>query len=289
MGRLKKTISSENETECVLDAIKTKYNGKSKAMSPEYKPRGENQEKYVSYLQDPNIQMVLGVGPAGCGKTLFACHSAIQQLKQGKIEKIIMTRPLISVDKEDIGYLPGNLANKMDPWTRPIFDILQEFFTKRDIDSMVNSGVIEISPLAYMRGRTFKNAFVIADEMQNSSPNQMLMTTTRIGKGSKLIITGDVKQSDRTDSENGLLDLITKIKEYKSHTMSETIPGIRLVQLNETDIERSPLVSTILQVYEPKKTKPVHYEPPKKIYKTEIYGSDCAIIPKHLYERRNEL
>jgi phosphate starvation-inducible PhoH-like protein len=164
----------------------------------------------------------------------------------------------------------------MDPWTRPIFDILLEFYTQKDIDSMLHGGVLEISPLAFMRGRTFKNAFIIADEMQNSSPNQMLMMTTRIGKGSKLVITGDVKQSDRTDDQNGLLDLMKKIKEYNSFTMNSYLEGIRLVQLNETDIERSPLVATILKLYEKRQ---VVVE--KREVKT-AKDNDCAIIPKHL-------
>jgi phosphate starvation-inducible PhoH-like protein len=239
---------------------------KMKPLSPHYVPRSENQKLYLDHLQNPNVKIVLGVGPAGCGKTLFACYSAIEELKKGNIKKIIITRPLVSVDKEDIGYLPGTLVNKMDPWTRPIIDVFLEFFSQRDVDSMLDSGVIEISPLAYMRGRTFKKCFIIADEMQNSSPNQMLMMTTRIGEGTKLVITGDLKQSDRLD-ENGLVDLMKKLKQY--NLMLNATWGLRgglgsnvtnvvdncqihLVELKSGDVERSPVVVKILDIYKNK-------------------------------------
>ena len=135
----------------------------------------------------------------------------------------------------------------MHPWTRPIFDILEEFYSTRDIEDMLRDGVIEISPLAFMRGRTFKRAFVIADEMQNSSPNQMLMLATRLGEGSKLVITGDLKQSDRCEN-NGLLDLMTRLdsaqKGYKE---------IQMVNFGNMDVQRSSVVSKILKLYEDKK------------------------------------
>jgi phosphate starvation-inducible PhoH-like protein len=244
---------------------KKKRNNKCAPMKTPYTPRGINQCRYVEYLEDPAAAIVLGVGPAGCGKTLFACYHAIQELKCGNIDKIVMTRPLVPVDKEELGFLPGTIVNKMDPWTRPIFDIFAEFFSKGEIEYMIKSGIIEISPLAYMRGRTFKNSFIIADEMQNSSPNQMLMMTTRIGEGSKMVITGDLKQSDlggteadvfsgnghavgrklQTGPANGLYDFIQRIKNYKGENSA-----IRLVELDATDIERSPVVIKILELYE---------------------------------------
>ena len=225
----------------------------TKNSEQKYIPKSENQKLYVQYLNDPNTDIVLGVGPAGSGKTLFACYTAIQELLKGNIQKIIMTRPLISVDKEDIGFLPGTLENKMDPWTRPIFDILSESFNQREINSMIQNGIIEISPLAYMRGRTFKNAFIIADEMQNSSPNQMLMMTTRIGEKTKMVITGDTKQSDLQE-ENGLFDFMNKIKKYNMIT-NNTENVIKLVELNSDDIERSPIVKKVLHIYESDKPK----------------------------------
>jgi len=239
--------------------IKNKLNMRSKKnidfssdmryMSPVYKPRSENQALYVKYLSDKNIPIVIGVGPAGSGKTLFACNQAVLALKSGAVDKIILTRPVVPVE-EDIGFLPGSLINKMDPWTRPIFDILLEFYQQKDIDGMLHSGALEISPLAYMRGRTFKKAFVIADEMQNSSPNQMLMLTTRIGDGSKMVITGDLKQSDR-GVDNGLADIMRKIKSYNNVHFTDKPDGlgIRIVEMIGADIQRSPIVAKLLDIY----------------------------------------
>ena len=213
-----------------------------KPICPIYKPRGPNQKVYVHYLHDPQVSILIGTGPAGTGKTLFACATAVQELMDRNIDKIILTRPIVPVE-EDIGYLPGSLINKMHPWTRPIFDILEEFYSLREIDSMIHSGIIEISPLAFMRGRTFKRSFVIADEMQNSSPNQMLMLATRLGEQSRMVITGDLKQSDRCEN-NGLLDLMNKLDAYEK-PMSE----IKMVKLDQRDVQRSRTVSKILRIY----------------------------------------
>ena len=223
-----------------------------KYLSPLYKPRTANQKEYVNLLNDNKIPIVLGIGPAGSGKTLFACNQAVMNLKLGLVSKIILTRPVVPVE-EDIGFLPGSLINKMDPWTRPIFDILLEFYQQKDINGMLESGALEISPLAFMRGRTFKNAFIIADEMQNSSPNQMLMLTTRIGEGSKMVITGDLKQSDR-GIDNGLADLMNKLKRYNSYCTSSNKeqPNIRMVEMEGIDIQRSPIVSKLLDIYSDK-------------------------------------
>lgn len=212
--------------------------------APLYKPRGDAQHTYVDHLNDPKVNVLLGVGPAGTGKTLFACSTAVQELRCGGVSKIVLTRPVVPVE-EDIGHLPGTLNNKMHPWTRPIFDILEEFYSTRDIEDMLRDGVIEISPLAFMRGRTFKRAFVIADEMQNSSPNQMLMLATRLGEGSKLVITGDLKQSDRCEN-NGLLDLMTRLD-------SAQCKEIQMVNFGNMDVQRSSVVSKILKLYEDKK------------------------------------
>lgn len=240
-----------------------KDNFESKSMFPLYKPKSENQRSYVKHLCDSKIRMIFVIGPAGTGKTLLACNQAINELKQGSIEKIIITRPVVPVE-EDIGFLPGNINKKMDPWTRPIFDIFLEFYSQRDIDMMLQNGVIEISPLAYMRGRTFKKAFVIADEMQNSSPNQMMMLTTRLGLGSKMVVTGDLKQSDK-GTYSGLLDFIKKFNIYENLfnkrqevdvMYNETFKefnhqmGIKLVKLENSDVERSPIVSRILEIYD---------------------------------------
>lgn len=212
-----------------------------------YVPKTVNQENYINKLNDQNIKLLFGIGPAGTGKTLFACHTAVDSLKNGIYNKIIITRPLISVDEENVGFLPGNLVNKMQPWMQPIIDIFSECYSKQYVNTMISSGIIEISPLAYMRGRTFKDAFIIADEMQNCSPNQMLMMTTRVGLNSRLIVTGDLKQTDRT-GVNGLQDFINKYKKYEDLQINKT-KEIDIVELTENDIERSPLVSKIMDIY----------------------------------------
>jgi len=223
------------------------YKKSIKNIAPQYKPKTDNQELYLKYLNDNRYPVVLGIGPAGCGKTLFACITAIKELIAGNIQKIVITRPIVAVEEEELGFLPGNLINKMDPWTRPIFDIFLEFYQQKDLDLMLQSGIIEVSPLAYMRGRTFKRAFIIADEMQNSSPNQMLMLTTRIGEHTKMVITGDLNQSDRSNS-NGLYDIMEKLRSFYSRD-SEDSGIIKIVEMNHSDIKRSETVSHILDIY----------------------------------------
>jgi len=189
--------------------------------------------------------LIFSVGPAGTGKTLFACMYAIQELKKKNIDKIVLTRPVVTVD-EDIGFLPGDINNKMDPWTRPIFDIFLEVFPQRELDMMVQNGVIEICPLAFMRGRTFKRAFILSDEMQNSSPNQMMMIATRIGEGSKMVITGDLNQSDRA-GENGLKHFLGKIGDFERR--GGDLDGLAVCFLENRDVERSPIVAKVLSIW----------------------------------------
>jgi len=237
-----------------------------------YKPKNANQEKYVKYLNEEDLKIIVSVGPAGTGKTMFACMKAIQLLKSGSLNKIIITRPIVAVEEEELGFLPGNLVKKMDPWTRPIMDIFMEYYPKSEIDNMIYTNTIEISPLAYMRGRTFKNAFIIADEMQNSTPNQMLMLTTRIGTNSKLVVTGDLKQVDRTVDNNGLYDFIQKIKNYrKFHDDS----GIELIEFQKEDIERSEIVKKVIDIYQ-------FVEPIRKVvvvFPDKKIENDAALIP----------
>ena len=262
---------------------------KEKPLAPLYSPRTNAQKNYVKAMNDPENDLILGVGPAGTGKTLFACSYAVQEMKKGNINNIVITRPIVPVE-EDIGYLPGKLNNKMEPWVRPIFDILGEYYNKKDINDLLYSGRVEIAPLAYMRGRTFKNSVIIADEMQNSTPNQMLMMTTRIGDKSKLILTGDLKQSDRIE-DNGLKELLNKVNAYKGDT-----EGIALCTFSHEDIQRSKIVTKILDVYENKVSinkekitkQKIRTKIEESLREQDKRNSDAAIIPKRDMERMNK-
>lgn len=203
-------------------------------------PRNRHQETYMLTLLDPKKDIVFGIGPAGTGKTLIAVQVAVKMFKECKVDKIIVTRPAVSVD-EDLGFLPGTLEEKMAPWTRPIFDVLREYFNAAEITGMIEEGIIEIAPLAYMRGRTFKNAFILADEMQNATPNQMKMLLTRLGEGSMMAVTGDLAQADRL-KDNGLIDFI-------GHLESANTQHLDVVRFEHGDIERHEAVKEVLQIY----------------------------------------
>jgi phosphate starvation-inducible PhoH-like protein len=204
-------------------------------------PRNKHQEVYISKLKDSKKDIVFAIGPAGTGKTLLAVQAGIKALQEGRVEKIVITRPAISVD-EDLGFLPGTLEEKMAPWTRPIFDVLLEYYQQKDITKMLEEGVIEISPLAYMRGRTFKNAYIVADEMQNATVNQMKMLLTRIGEGSKMVVTGDLGQADRL-RDNGLVNFCELISKRQDLT------HLDIVEFDRLDIERHDAVKEILDIY----------------------------------------
>jgi phosphate starvation-inducible PhoH-like protein len=238
---------------------------------PFYIPKTINQDKYVKCLDNDNTKIVIAIGPAGCGKTLFACQKAISEFKSENIHKIIITRPVVSVD-EEIGYLPGSINQKMDPWTKPIFDIFLDFFSKSELDIMLINGKIEICPLAFMRGRTFKYSFIIADEMQNSSPSQMKMLTTRLGNNCRMIITGDLQQTDII-KENGLHNFVNKFKEF-----NQTSELIHIIQLNNDDIERSNIVKKVIEIYDYDNDTIIQNES-----KYINYNNDAALIPiQHL-------
>jgi phosphate starvation-inducible protein PhoH and related proteins len=204
-------------------------------------PRNLSQETYLELLKNTKKSIVFAIGPAGTGKTMIAVQMAIKLLKEGVIKKIVVTRPAVSVD-EDHGFLPGTLNQKMEPWTRPIFDVFEEYFHPREIQEMLEDGIIEISPLAYMRGRTFKNSFIVADEMQNATPSQMKMLLTRIGDYSRMVVTGDLNQADRP-MENGLLEFCNLYGQGGDYRM------IAMAKFETKDIERHPVVQEVLKIY----------------------------------------
>lgn len=214
----------------------------SKYKRVEITPRNLRQEDYLAQLENPQKDMVFALGPAGTGKTLMATLWAVKQLKAGDIERIVITRPAVSVDEQH-GFLPGDLMSKMAPWTRPVFDVFREYWNAKQIESMIAEGIIEVAPLAYMRGRTFKDSVVIADEMQNATQSQMKMLLTRIGENSKFIITGDLEQHDRGYENNGLKDFIEKILDSKQSSR------ISVVKFELGHVERHPAVAQVLSIY----------------------------------------
>jgi phosphate starvation-inducible PhoH-like protein len=203
-------------------------------------PRNLAQEEYIEHLNNFGKSIVFAIGPAGTGKTYLAVQKAIKDLKAGFIDKIVITRPAVSVDEKH-GFLPGDLNKKMEPWTRPIFDVFEEYYSPREIKSMLEENVLEIAPLAYMRGRTFKNCTIIFDESQNTTPSQMKMALTRIGENCRMFVTGDLKQSDFKEM-NGLHDFFNKIDGYHSS-------GIAVTRFTCEHIERAAIVEEVLRFY----------------------------------------
>ena len=203
------------------------------------KPRNIAQQMYVDALYTKRL--VFAVGPAGTGKSYLTVLRAIEALRNGEVSKILVSRPAVSVD-EDHGFLPGDINEKMAPWTRPLFDIFEEFYGKIETNRMLINGIIEIGPLAFLRGRTFKDTFVILDEAQNTTVDQMKMVLTRIGEGSTMVITGDLAQHDRGFGENGLKNFLEHLKRSKSN-------NIAICEFERKDIERDALVAEILNIY----------------------------------------
>ena len=213
----------------------------NKRRQVEVLPRNLSQETYLETLKDYKKHIVFAIGPAGTGKTLIGVQMAIKQFQEGNVDKIVVTRPAVSVDEQH-GFLPGTLEQKMEPWTKPIFDVFNEYYYQKEVSGMLQEGVIEISPLAFMRGRTFENCYIIADEMQNTTVNQFKMLLTRIGEGSKLVITGDLDQTDR-GKDNGMADFLHKLWRSRAHHICN-------VQLMGEDIVRHRAVSEALKIYD---------------------------------------
>ena len=202
-------------------------------------PKTDGHKYYLSCLKDNDV--VFCTGPAGTGKTYLAVANAINYLKDRKIEKIILSRPAVEAG-EKIGFLPGDIKEKVDPYLRPIYDALYDMMPFDKVDKKIISGEIEIAPLAFMRGRTLKNSYIIIDEAQNTTKVQMKMLLTRLGEGSKMVITGDLTQVDLpTGQISGLGHSINILKKIK---------GIEILKLDVSDIVRHPIVSKIIDAYE---------------------------------------
>ncbi len=211
------------------------------------KPKTLGQMNYVSAIRDNMI--VFGLGPAGTGKTYLAMALAITAFKNGEVERIILTRPAIEAG-EKLGFLPGDLQSKVDPYLRPLYDALYQIMGGESFQKNMEKGLIEVAPLAYMRGRTLDNAYIILDEAQNTTPAQMKMFLTRIGFGSKVIVTGDATQKDLPAGTVSGLDIALKVL--------SGIEGISFVKLTSKDVVRHPLVQKIVKAYDDYESKNKH-------------------------------
>lgn len=204
-------------------------------------PRTITQEHYARLLKNHQKKIIVVNGPAGTGKTMFATEYGIRYFLTDVYDKLIFTRPSVSVD-EDLGYLPGTLEDKMAPWIRPIYDVLYQFLTAKEIQTLIEDKKIEIAPLGYMRGRTFKNTWIVADEMQNSTIAQMKMLLTRIGENSRLVVTGDLQQHDKPYELNGLDDFLQRFKGSRSSSITS-------MEFERDDVQREEVVKEVLDIY----------------------------------------
>ncbi|MFO1038216.1 MAG: PhoH family protein [Geminicoccaceae bacterium] len=202
-------------------------------------PRSPNQAAYMRALERHDLTFALG--PAGTGKTYLAVAMAVALLKQRRIDRLILSRPAVEAG-ERLGFLPGDLKEKVDPYMRPLYDALQDMLPDGKLQQRMETGQIEIAPLAYMRGRTLTNAYVILDEAQNSTPSQMKMFLTRLGENSRMVVTGDPTQTDLPPGmPSGLADAVAKLA---------SIPAVAVVRLDKSDVVRHPLVSEIIHAYD---------------------------------------
>ena len=205
--------------------------------------RSEKQSDYIKALKENNI--IISLGPAGTGKSFLAVSVAVTLLMEKKIERVILSRPAVEAG-EKLGFLPGDMKEKVDPYLRPLYDALYELFGADKIDKKIETGEIEIAPLAFMRGRTLKNCFAILDEAQNATETQIKMFLTRIGENSKLVVNGDPSQIDLVNkSQSGLI---------KSKDILKDLKEIKIIEFDHTDVVRHPLVSKIIRAYQKKST-----------------------------------
>ena len=203
------------------------------------RPKTANQKRYVDAIEDHTI--TFGIGPAGTGKTYLAMAMAVAALQAKKINKIVLTRPAVEAG-ESLGFLPGTLSEKIDPYLRPLFDALHDMIDIDSIPRLMQSGIIEVAPLAYMRGRTLNDAFIILDEAQNTTPEQMKMFLTRLGFGSKMVVTGDVTQIDLPNGQNSGLKIVRDIL--------KDIDDIAFMELTAEDVVRHRLIGDLVKAYD---------------------------------------
>ena len=208
-----------------------------------------NHQKFAEHLKNDKVPVVIGVGPAGCGKTLLPCAHAINRLATKNISKIVITRPAVAMDEEH-GFLPGDLESKMMPWLIPIYDCFKEYVTIHRLKEYISNEDIEICPLSYIRGRTFNNCWIIADEVQNATVNQMKTLLTRVGNNSKIILTGDLEQCD-IQEPNGLRDFLRRHDYFRNDLPDKWVLDnmTAVVNFNEEDVMRSELVKYVIDVY----------------------------------------
>ncbi len=226
------------------------YSAKGMRMNP-VEPRSENQRKYLDLIE--KLPLVLGIGAAGTGKTYLAVAAAVKALRSGQCRRLVITRPVVEAG-ERLGFLPGDVAAKLDPYMRPIYDALYDLVDFDDVARLEETGVIEIAPLAYMRGRTLSHAFAILDEGQNTTIPQMKMFLTRLGEGSRQVVTGDPSQSDLEGNQrSGLLDAVNRLRGFQD---------IGVIEFSPRDIVRHPLVEQIVKAYEAPSRAPREGEKP---------------------------
>lgn len=230
---MEKKDNSDKIKDALNDIVVTTYQGKP------IRPKTIGQKKYVDMIRNNGV--VFGIGPAGTGKTYLAMAMAIEAFKNKEVNRIILTRPAVEAG-ESLGFLPGDLQEKIDPYLRPLYDALYEIMGPETYQKLMERGQIEVAPLAYMRGRTLDNSFIILDEAQNTTAEQMKMFLTRMGYGSKAIITGDITQLDLPRGKKSGLVTIRKIL--------KGIEGIKFIELDSSDVVRHPLVQRIIEAYD---------------------------------------
>ena len=209
--------------------------------------RNPNQKLYIETLQTVIPSIVVATGPAGTSKSYIAVSVGIEKLVNKEYKRIVITRPAVSVD-EEMGFLPGSINEKMEPWLRPLYDTFYKYYSVADVKTMIGNKVIDICPIAFLRGRTLEDSYIIVDEAQNCTINQMLMILTRIGSGSKMVITGDLTQHDRGFEINGLGDFIERLNNVENNQMRNLLDIVH-IHFTEEDIERHPVIKDIMKLY----------------------------------------